>query len=151
MSVYTRWKCALQEEVLLLHFTKFMWEINESEMPDLIRNWTQGLCHWTTSTFCILLCMLHTKQIIFFSYGKTILKCARCILVLYCSWHTIPRYFCGGSMLHLWMSVRLISVCIANASALFISMETVIVIWHPWKSISNFQDCSMKWKLNYRM
>ena len=48
------------------------------------------------------------------------------IRALLYSWHTIH----GGSILHLCMSVRLISVCIANASALFLNMETVIVIWH---------------------
>ena len=49
-----------------------------------------------------------------------------CIFVLYCSSHTIPiaigTYFCGGSMLHLCMSVRLISVWYSHY---FINIETV--------------------------
>ena len=45
-------------------------------------------------------------------------------------------------MLHLFISVRLKSI--ADASTLSVNMETAIVILISSKSISNFQDCSMK-------
>ena len=112
-------------------------KIEESEMLGFIRNWTQGLWleppfFWPldlqlldNKQFLHLSLYAYTKQIFLSAMAKTFWSvCCLYIFVLYFSWHTIPRYFCGGTMLYLWMSVRqrlcdiLISICIANASAL---------------------------------
>ena len=85
-------------------------------------HWTCN--YWTTSSFCIPLYMPILNKSFFQLWQKHSKVCAVCIFVLYFSWHTIPRYFCGGTMLYLWMSARqrlcdiLISICMANASAL---------------------------------
>ena len=111
-------------------------------MPAFFRNWTQGLwlepplfkpldnqqllhsslyasyqtCHFV----CLFVCLF-----VFFQLWQAWVLC---IFVLY--WHTIPKYFCEWNMLYLPMHVRFISVCIANASALFHEYEDTLVVWH---------------------
>ena len=52
------------------------------------------------------------------------------IFVLYCSWHTIPKYFCRWNMLYLPMRVKCTSVWIANAGALFHEYGDTLVVWY---------------------